>query len=78
MHDSDYMRIKNFLKTIAVLAAAGTLFSGYLTYLDFAGGGGFSCVATTLKILGLPVCVYGLAMYIVILALAIAGIYSKE
>ncbi len=71
------MITKDYLKITLILALAGTLFSGYLTYGEFAGNG-LSCTVTSLRILGLPACVYGLAMYLLILIAAILGIYSKK
>ena len=64
----------NGLKIIAVLAAAGVLFSGFLSYTELFGGGGAACGPVSTLILGLPACVYGFAMYIVVLAVALLSL----
>jgi uncharacterized membrane protein len=53
------------LNWIVGIAIAGMLFSGYLTYNEFHG---VSCTATT--IFGLPPCIYGFVMYLVVGVLA--------
>lgn len=75
------MKTKSVLKVIAAVAFVGILFSGFLTYNDYTVLGSAiqspsSAVTCTSNsgILGLPVCVYGLAMYLVVFALAVIGI----
>jgi uncharacterized membrane protein len=64
------------LKAIAVLAVAGILFSGYLSYQElFAASCGAGCPAPSTLPLGLPACVYGFAMYAIVLCLALTGLY---
>lgn len=72
------MNVKNAMRVITVLAFAGMLFSGYLTYGEFTTSGGLSCTVTSAHILGLPVCVYGLAMYFLIFIVAILGMRSAK
>lgn len=70
---------KTALKAILVLAVAGLLFSGYLSYNEvFASSGGVTCTVSSLKILGLPACIYGFMMYAVIVVLAALGLKSAE
>jgi len=71
------MKKQTALKTILGISVAGILFSGYLSYYELFRkfcpvGGGCS------NLLGLPVCVYGLIMYIAVLVIAILGIKSKK
>lgn len=71
------MKKQTALKVISGISIAGILFSGYLSYYElfrkFCPIGG-SCS----NLLGLPVCVYGLAMYIGILIITILGLKSKK
>lgn len=65
------------LKIILIISIAGILFSGYLSYSElFAGvcavGGGCSSIR------GIPVCVYGLVMYLIIFVVTIFGLRSKK
>lgn len=64
----------NGLKIIAVLAAAGVLFSGYLSYNELWGGAAACGVPGGGLIFGLPACVYGFAMYILVLAVALLSL----
>jgi uncharacterized membrane protein len=66
---------------IAVFAAAGSALSGYLSYINLWGDGcekaAISCSASAsgpVMIIGLPNCVYGFAMFFVVLVLAIISI----
>ena len=70
------MKAKDSLKIILVFAIAGVLFSGYLSYQELCGNG-TSC-QTISRILGVPVCVFGLIMYTVILLVTIIGLRSKK
>lgn len=69
------MNQKDFLKIILIFAIAGVLFSGYLSYLELCSNG-VSC-QTISRILGVPVCVFGLVMYTIILLLSLIGLKSK-
>ncbi len=79
------MKTKTVLKIIAAVAFVGILFSGYLTYSEYTSTTalGFACppgsegtvtCTSNSGLFGLPVCVYGLAMYAIVFALAVAGI----
>ena len=64
------------LKVILVISIAGILFSGFLSYRELTTGAS-SCSAaaagTVCALLGIPVCVYGLIMYILVFLLSLAG-----
>ncbi|MFA6072925.1 MAG: hypothetical protein WC758_02340 [Candidatus Woesearchaeota archaeon] len=71
------MKAKTSLKTILVIAIAGILFSGYLSYTELfrktcALGGSCTNVGSV------PACVYGFVMYTIVLVIAILGLCSKE
>ncbi len=64
------------LKIILYISLGGMLFSGYLSYSELfkevcplAGG----CTAVA----GIPVCVYGFFMYLVIFIISIIGLRKK-
>jgi uncharacterized membrane protein len=70
------MKTKVALTAIYWLSLLGILFSGYLSYSEMflkvcVFGGGCSNIA------GLPACVYGFGMFIVIFVLSILGIRGK-
>ena len=68
---------KNLVIEITLLVAiAGLLFSGYLSYVEMSGQGS-SCTLTK-SILGLPTCVFGFIMYAVIFVLLILAIKSAS
>jgi len=64
------------LKTILIIAVAGLLFSGYLSFSELflkacpVGG----CV----NVLGAPACVYGFVMYLVIFTISLLGLKSNK
>lgn len=63
------------LKIIVWISIAGMLFSGYLSYTELFKGacplGGCS------NILGIPACVYGFVMYLIVLIISILGLKGK-
>lgn len=63
------MNKKTLTAILIVVAVAGLLFSGYLSYIELSGQGA-SCTITK-QIFGLPTCVFGFIMYAIILLLAI-------
>ena len=74
------MKQRTALQIILVISILGLLFSGYLSYLELFGGGCTGAVSCPLKgsaLLGLPVCVYGFIMYLVIFVVVILGLRSK-
>lgn len=58
--------------TLAIVSLIGVLFASFLTWYVLTQ---LSC--TSLEILGIPPCVYGLVMYLIVLILAIIGAYRK-
>lgn len=70
------MSVKHVLQAIAIVSLLGMLFSGALTWREFAHPGAPSCSAlgTPGTLLGSPPCVYGLVMYTIVFALAIMGL----
>jgi uncharacterized membrane protein len=70
------MKSKTALKTILIISIAGLLFSGYLSYTELfrkicAFGGSCSMVQ------GIPACVYGFVMYLVVLIVSLLGLKNK-
>lgn len=64
------MKLKTILTIVLVTAVAGVLFSGYLSYNTLFADGCeeaiVSCGVEPIEIFGLPTCVYGLAMFIIV------------
>ena len=71
------MAMNNYLVAIFIISIAGILFSGFLSFKEL-----FLTKTCSLKekncsaqkIAGIPVCVYGLIMYIVIFIISLVGI----
>jgi len=61
---------------ILIISIAGMLFSGYLSYGELikktCGLGGCS------NLFGIPVCVYGFVMYLIVFIISILGLKSKK
>jgi len=74
------MKKDEYLKIILLFSVFGMLFSGYLSYGELfpSGGGEFVCAALSAKILGVPTCVYGFVMYVIIGVLAYLALASKK
>ena len=68
---------KKSLQSILALSVAGILFSGCLSYGELFATSCVSCGAAG-SILGLPACVYGFAMYVIIFCLAFSGLSSMK
>lgn len=75
-----HMKRKVALRAITVLGLAGMLFSGFLTYLEYFKPKDVFCpvFGAPGAILGYPPCLYGLLLYSVVVAVAIAGLSSTE
>jgi uncharacterized membrane protein len=69
-----------YLKLIMLFSVFGMLFSGYLSFGEFFPGasGGAVCAIASTKILGLPTCIYGFVMYLIVGALAYLAFKSKK
>jgi uncharacterized membrane protein len=66
------MKSKTSLTIISIISLMGILFSGYLTISELSAGqcpvsGGCS------QIFGLPTCMYGLIMYLIVFVVSILG-----
>ena len=74
--------MRRALTAILVISLIGVAFSGTLTYREMCGiavaTGGCSAVGPPGTILGYPACVYGLAMYLLLVAIASFGLRAKE
>ncbi len=70
------MKKSTALKSVFIISIAGILFSGYLSFTELFAKtcplGGCSFV------LGMPACVYGLIMYLIVGIVSLLGIMSKE
>lgn len=64
------------LQVILAVSLFGLLFSGTLTYREFFGPSALSCPSPGAPgtILGYPACVYGFAMYLLLVAIAVLGL----
>ncbi len=69
-----------YLKVIVLFSVFGMLFSGYLSFGELFPGAssGAACAVASAKILGLPTCVYGFLMYVIIGVLAFLALQSKK
>ena len=63
-----------------LISLIGVGFSGTLTYRELCGGAAGGCSATpgAGTLLGYPACVYGLIMYLVLVAVAALGLRADE
>lgn len=69
------------LKSVLVIAVAGLLFSGYLSYNElFASGchNAFVRCGSTFRLANLPACVYGFFMYLTIVILTATSLAKKQ
>lgn len=65
------MHAEKAVKVIMWIALAGLLFSGFLSYKELFGG---ACA----WILGLPSCVYGFVMYLIVFTLALLAVMEAR
>jgi hypothetical protein len=72
------MSARGALKAVLGIAVVGVVFSGTLTYRELAGAGGGCQVGAPGTILGYPACIYGLGMYLVLVAVAAFGLRSDS
>ena len=70
------MEYKTALQAIAILSAAGLLFSGYLSYGELFANSGGTCTLIAFSLFGLPSCVYGFLMYALILSLSVYALWK--
>lgn len=74
------MPMKRALQIVLAISIVGVLFSGTLVYREVCSAGTGGCMAGggPGTILGLPVCVYGLVMYLLLTAVASFGLAGAE
>ncbi len=72
------MKAREFLKYVAGLSFIGVLFAGSLTYGEFFPAGTVCVTCSQSLLFGLPVCLYGLAMYTAIFLLSAYGYYRGK
>ncbi|MFA6100217.1 MAG: hypothetical protein WC750_05110 [Patescibacteria group bacterium] len=71
------MTKKLALKIILILAIAGMLFSGYLSYGELVQRACPLAGACT-TVAGVPACVYGFIMYLAVLIVSALGLRAKN
>jgi uncharacterized membrane protein len=69
------MNQRTSLKIILVIAIAGILFSGYLSFNELFKG---ICPLGCTSVFNLPACVYGLIMYLIVFIISLLGLNSKK
>ena len=74
------MTQKKSLQIVFVIAIAGLLFSGYLSYAELFGTCEVGCPAPggLGTILGYPACVYGFFMYLLLVIFSGLGLRAKK
>jgi uncharacterized membrane protein len=74
------MKKQTSLKIILIISIAGILFSGYLSYAEIFQKLASFCPSGICgnQIAGIPVCIYGLIMYLIIFTLSILGLNAKK
>ncbi|HEY8256519.1 MAG TPA: vitamin K epoxide reductase family protein [Gemmatimonadales bacterium] len=70
--------MRRALQIILGLSLLGVVFSGTLTYREVCGSPATGCSVAggPGTLFGIPVCVYGLVMYLLVAATAAAGLWS--
>ncbi len=71
------MTARGALKVVLIISVIGVAFSGTLTYRELSGGAGGCRVGAPGTILGYPACVYGLVMYLALVAVSAFGLRSE-
>ncbi len=70
------MQKNTTLVTILIISIVGLLFSGYLSFSELALS---TCPLGGCKfVLGLPSCIYGFVMYLVIFVVSLIGLKKKQ
>jgi len=73
--------MNNYLLAIFIISIAGILFSGYLSFKELFLNKSCSLKEKNCggqKIAGIPVCVYGLIMYIIIFIISLIGLLTNN
>lgn len=74
------MTMRRALQLVLAISLIGVAFSGTLTYRELcgtSGSDGCSAVGAPGTILGYPACVYGLVMYLLLVAVSAFGLRSE-
>ncbi|MBS3124487.1 hypothetical protein J4437_07725 [Candidatus Woesearchaeota archaeon] len=70
------MQKNTSLKIILIISIAGILFSGYLSYNELFKQ---TCpIGQCSNLFSIPVCVYGLVMYLIIFIVALFGLLKSK
>ena len=74
------MKKQTVLKAIAIISFLGILFSGYLSYAEIFQQTASLCASGTCgqQLAGIPVCIYGLIMYLTVFIISVIGLKSKN
>jgi hypothetical protein len=74
------MTMRRALQIILGISLVGVAFSGTLTYRELCSGSANGCsgVGAPGTIFGYPACVYGLIMYLVLVAVAALGLRAER
>ena len=74
------MTMKRALQVVLAISVIGVAFSGTLTYRELCTRSSEGCpvVGAPGTILGYPACVYGLFMYLVLMAVAALGLRAER
>jgi len=74
------MKKQTALWTVFAISIAGMLFSGYLSFtelfLNFCGAEALG-MGSCKVVVGVPACVYGFVMYLIVFIISILGLRSK-
>jgi uncharacterized membrane protein len=63
------------LKVIAVVSLIGVIFSSYMAYAEMTFT---ACPASGCSVIaGIPACIYGMVMYLVVLILSLLGLRNR-
>lgn len=74
------MKERLALKIILCISIAGMLFSGYLSYGELIAKSCFAAalgMGTCTNVGGIPACVYGFFMYLIVFVISILGLNKK-
>ena len=70
------MKKQTALTIILILSIAGLLFSGYLSYSELFQK---TCkLGTCTSVSGVPACVYGFFMYLIVFIISLIGLKAKH
>jgi hypothetical protein len=70
------MKPKIALQIILIISLIGIIFSGYLSYSEIFSK---TCpLGNCTNVSGIPACVYGLVMYLIVFIITIFGLKGKE